>query len=383
MRSVVLLSGWLALTMTACTEEGWKETQAFTIIAPPEDCDEPGGCPTNSPIVDTYPFHDLSTRRGEKNKQEIAIEKFMVGGSEYDFTVEHGRILATRNGTIFVDGPDLEGGRLWLRRDAATYIVEIVDVVPVKMWARLNSRQPRPEIEVYELKWIPGDRGELPPPHLPPWKNICDDAMLPADSIELDLPAAPGAPDGSTWSSAPSAPSETYIPNSVTFVFEGDRIDAVTKQVYDFDKAWINLGCAGHLLSKMHLMGHVAATASMGYVTTRLERTAIMKMFAADYCGGGRPFTVPGVPLQWHDHRDWLKYSPPQANYAVEARWTARGASCLSVPRADAQPTDDSRAEFPDGVGVAITQECPVSPPPCSNQNNQDFAGAHLITVSP
>jgi hypothetical protein len=263
----------------------------------------------------------------------------------------------------------------------------IADVTHVNMWAKLSPSATRPQIEVYKLKWVfPSSNGEVPPVHSPLWKNICDDAMLRADSIELDLPAAPG----STLTSARAAPipapppSETYIPNDVTFVFEGERINAETKLIYDFDLAWFNLGCAGHLLSKMHLMGHVAATAEMGYVTTLAERQTIMRMFAADYCGTGKAFTVPGIRLQWHDHRNWLPYSPetPPLEYDVEARWTPYGAACLAIPRVEAYPTDDSDAEFPDGVRLAIDEEC-QRPPACWNQNARDLAGTHMITVNP
>jgi hypothetical protein len=378
MRSVVLLSGWLALTMAGCAEEAVKHIEAFTIG---DDCTDPGGCPTNSPVIATYKFHDLNVD-GAENVQGFKIEKFQIGPRFPDFSVEDGRIVARTNGAVYAEGAGLVGGKLWLRHNTNTYIMLIAEVRTVGMWARIDPAQPRQRIEVYHLKWITHTGGAVPPDG-PPWKNICDDVMLPANSIELDLPAPP---DGSTGTSTPSAPnpaSDTYIPNFVTFVFEGERINAATRKIDGFDKAWFNLACAGHLLSKMHLMGHVAATESMGYVTTIPERQAIMKMFSADYCGTGKAFTVPGVTLQWHDHRGWLDYfpSPVPDTYAVEARWTDTGATCLNVPRAAAHSTADSRARFPDGIDVAIANEC-VKPPPC-NPDPEDFAGAHLITVNP
>jgi hypothetical protein len=385
MRFVVLLRCWLALTMAACTEEAWNQTEAFTIAVPPDDnCTGPG-CPTNSPVIDTYVIHDLSTRRLEANLQEIAIERFMIASGEADISVENGRIRAKRNGTVVAERQDLKGAKLWLRGpENARYVIVIADVLNVRMWAKLASNATRPPIEVYRLNWVtPTPDGEVPPPYSPLWKNICHDAMLPENSIELDLPKSRG---GSTLSSAvtpptlPTPPSETYIPNFVTFVFEGERINSATKVIYDIDTAWFNLGCAGHLLSKMHLMGHVAATIPLGYVTTVPERQTIMKMFAADYCGNGRAFTVPGIHVQWHDHRHWIPYfpSPAPVTYDVEARWQPNGAACLNVPRVDAN----------NGVGnatrAAVAAECPMRGFPLCNQNPENFpAGIHMITVNP
>jgi hypothetical protein len=374
MRFVVWLTGWLAWTMAACTTAATESWQGARSYLNGDSCDEAGQCPTNSPVIGTYVLHDLSTRAGEINDQGLRIDRFTLGASELDFRVEEGRILAKNNGVIVAQGRALLGGLLWLRNESpngANYIVKIADVTTVGMWALLSPDQVRPRIEVYRLQWTL-DTGEVPPAG-PAWKPICEAAMPSDDHIDLDVPA----PGGGTPSSLinPTFPpfhrSETYVPRDVIFVAEGDRLNAATREVVGFDPAWFNIGCAGHLLAKMHLMGHVAATAPMGYAATIPERQAMMKMLSADYCGTGKAFTVSGVRVQWHDHRRWFEYSPYPAPtwYDVEARWDETGATCLGSPR--------------HATRAAVTAECPTRSFPACDQDEENFAGAHIVTVNP
>jgi hypothetical protein len=99
----------------------------------------------------------------------------------------------------------------------------------------------------------------------------------------------------------------------------------------------------------MHLMRHTKAGAAAAdghlvdghapYYTTLAQRQAMLKMFAADYCGTGRAFTVDGQPLQYRDSTHWYPgASTPSlpdswAARGVEALWSERGAVCLDTPR--------------------------------------------------
>jgi hypothetical protein len=129
-----------------------------------------------------------------------------------------------------VSGAALEDAELWLQRRGVAYVLKIASVEKVRMWAQLgpNRRPPEPEIEAYRMEWSDVN-GSVPAGQ---WRNVCADAMLPVHSIEL-----------------------RGVSNDLTFVFEGERIDPRRKTIYDFDVHWFNLGCAGHTLMKMYLMG--------------------------------------------------------------------------------------------------------------------------------
>src|SRR5262249_14182323 len=81
--------------------------------------------------------------------------------------------------------------------------------------------------------------------------------------------------------------------------------------------------------------------------TDPLQRQAMVKMFAADYCNTGEAFTVDGHPLLYDDSKHWFApgsigvpavsvapdgtLSPPGST--MEALWTDHGALCVSQPR--------------------------------------------------
>jgi len=362
LRTVSMFAAVVAFA--ACMDLPGRAAQEATAVqALEDDCQAGGVCPTNSPVVATFPFIDMPFNREWTNTQGFSIKAFLIGGVDHEFRVTAGHIKGMGRGGP-VTGPALEGAQLWLRRGtAAEYVLRINHVTPVKMWARIPSIppvSPIPQTEAYEIDWAEVFDGQP----VNDWKNVCAEARRPpGDDVEL-----------------------LGAPNTVTFVFEGERIDARAKRIYDFDTRWFNLGCAGHTLAKMYLMGHVAAAAAAapGYVTTIDERQTIMKMFAADYCGTGYAFTVPGMPLGWQDDKRWAHYVPPITGFQVEARWTPTGAACLNAPRAEANGTADTAAMWPHGIRAEITARCPDKVlPVCTNGNIQAFDGYHMVTANP
>jgi hypothetical protein len=325
------------------------------VPVPGDDCTDPGGCPTNSPVIATFPFHELSVKPMLPNAEGFTVTRFLIQENDHELRVEAGQIRG-RRGADIVTGRELAGAQLWLRRGTTEYVLRIRSVVRASMWARLDPDRAAPEIEAYVLDWTGVVAGQ--PANR--WRNICAAATLPV-----------GASD------ALGAPSDA------TFIFEGERIDPTAKVITGIDRDWFNLGCAGHLLAKMYLMGHVEAASSLGYFTTLEQRQTLMKMFAADYCGTGTSFTVPGIRLQWQDDNLWARYPGPLADLEVEARWTPTGATCLNVPRVMANPSSDSIAKWPDGVVPAIAAQCPaLLGVPC-HPDIQDTDGAHLVTANP
>jgi hypothetical protein len=345
------------VAIAGCGLDAVEIETSMTEQAVQDICDSDGVCPTNSPVVKTFPFIDLYVLPNQQaNAQGFVISRFEINGVSHGFRVQNGRISGQLGNTI-VTGNGLNGAELYLRRAGTEYVLRIKSVVPIRMWAKLTPASLPLQVEAYELEWAHVLGGNP----ISQWLNVCRAAMLKYGSPDLVY-------------------GSSLVQNYVTFVIEGERIDPKAKAITGWNTNWINLGCAGHTLMKMYLTGHVGIAASMGYFTTMDERQTMMKMFAADYCGRGHPFTVPGVPLQWQDHRGWLSYTGTVAT--IEARWTPNGAACLNVPRVMAHPTSDSRAQWPFTVIPEINAHCPALLSTSCAASPQDFFGYHLVTAN-
>lgn len=349
----------VAMALAACTEVPGEPSGESTVVQATEtgDCQLDGGCPGNSPVIATYPFHELNLA-GQPNKQGFAIVKFVIDGTELEFGVGNGEIYGHRNDAVVAAGAAVTGGELWLVRGTDQYVLKINAVVPVQMWAAPGPGQSPATIRAYELTWA-----QLGPSGRPEgqWSNLCVAAMRPPHDVDL----------GNT-------------PNHLTYVFEGERIDPKQRTIVGIDPSWFNLGCAGHTLMKMYMMGHVAAAHRHGYSTTPDERQTVMKMFSADYCNAGYAFTVPGVPLRWQDDRGWYPYRQT-SNLQLEARWTPTGASCINLSRVTANFNANAalRARWPNGIEPELRARCKVVPPRCRDSDPARFDGHHIVTANP
>jgi hypothetical protein len=106
-----------------------------------------------------------------------------------------------------------------------------------------------------------------------------------------------------------------------------------------------------------------------------------LKMFAADYCGGGVPFTIPGQPLEWKDDHNWMAIIRESK---LEVRWIPEGAKCLLTPRLLANPSPAGNASFPLGIVQTIRAVCGANTPPaCDDEDLTHQGGYHLISANP
>lgn len=304
-------------------------------------------CGTNSPVIATYAFHELNVR-GLANAEGFAITKFRKGATPYQVAVVGGQLVGTSPGGATISGQQLIGAQLVVSRGLTNYVIKVEALAAVPYYAK-RPGSPVPSLEAYRLLVSSTSPGTDTP--YGDWRNLCARPLVRAD---------------------------LNLPGDMAVVFEGDRIDPDRKRVYGYDTSWFNIGCAGHTLAKMYLTGHVAAAANDGYVTTRDERQTILKMFSADYCGTGKPFTVAGVKLSWADDHQWMSHALGAID--LEARWTPYGAQCLNVPRLVANPTVAGDAAFPGGVGAAIAAECGL--PACPNPDPYQIT-THLVSANP
>lgn len=322
-------------------------------IKPP--CDEMG-CGTNSPYFDNRGFYWLYKDSTKTTPDGFRIWKFTdKNGDPMTFDVIDSRIYGTKPGSS-ITGPLLVGSKLWVAfRNRPLYVIKIVAVDRVMSWAKKPNTAGYP-IDTYWFQWS-GDNEKF--------QDMCQ-----GDHLD----------------------DEMGMNTHHTIVFEGDQIDAAKKTVASsINTDVVNFGCAGSALAKMALTAHNEVGAHHGYGTSPAERTTILKMFSADYCGDGTPFTVGGQKLQWADNQQWMTVQPFAQ---LEARWTPTGPACLNVPRIDKNPTPLSQSTFPSGAVDAIeshmilapdgTQHLCQLPPPCpAGSSAYQPGGFHLISSNP
>jgi hypothetical protein len=334
-----------------------------------------GGCDTwmcgsNSPQIAEFGFWDLHTppnafTPGKPNEAGLSLVRFEKGAGKYLPRVIKGKLIAlpitaAPPFNVVLAGSSLVGGSLLLKNGARQFKIQVDATGEVRSWAQPNDPAlPTVWLETYLLNW-----SEM-------------------------------APDGSynrfvNMCSHPGGRDDTGMNGPLSFqtlLFEGDRIRATKKTIYDVDTTWFNLGCAGSALAKLALSGHTEAARRAPTVNTNPpERHTLLKMFTGDYCGDGKPFTVAGQPLNWADDRGTMKMaalvaSPPRL-VVREARWTPDGAACLDKPRVDVHWTLLGEQTFAANGPVLdqVLAHCPGLRP-CDG-GTLDFNGYHLVTAT-
>lgn len=306
------------------------------------------GSGMNSPEIDHVGIHDVPTKAGLVTANGFRLHAVERLGKPQSLRVIGSDVETTdrATGIVRVGATALPVDIVLVNdRSGATYTLRIDARSTATFWARPNGKSlVTPTYFVTWKKGLPQASGEV--------RNICTQPIL--DQV--------GGMDGSH-----------------VVLFEGDRIDARAKTVAAPDPVWFNLGCAGHALMKLHMVGHTqgALVRSAGLLaTTRAQRQTFLKMITADYCGTGDSFTVAGQPLEYTDPLRWL---PLPAAGSLEARWTERGAACLNTPRIDANPTAEGSAVFGTTVKAEIAATCSI--PKCTGAAGDPFAG--WVSVNP
>lgn len=339
----------LAGSVSACATDADESDDAPSVVYAFNNCPD-WKCGSNSPVIDNRGFHELNLA-GEKNDTGFVLDSVTVDGVPYRIQVRGASIYLTNIGTGDVKtGPGVEGAILHVRHVTSNlkYDVSIVDATRAPMWARADGALS--QTMTYQLGW----RVSTYSGTNSGFQSLC---------------------------SNPTNLSEPGMDVYHSVVFEGDRVDGDKIKDTAVDTSWINIGCAGSGLAKMHLTGHTEGAKNLGYVTTLAERTTMLKMLSADYCGMGVPFTVPGARLKWKDNKGWMTYS--SAANTVEAHWGPDGAKCLDKPRLQANPTPLGNETFGDGqvpnIRAQVNETCPGKVPTCSISSTLD----HLVSANP
>lgn len=331
------------------------------------DCDA-FMCGTNSPQIAEFGFWDLKLPTtvdvpGQRNNVGLQVLRFEKNTVHYLPRVHGGRLSAIDPATgAVLSGSALINGWLYLQNVTSTgtrfFRLRVVDVSSVGSWAVLNGQSVA--LESYTLDWAEFQNGSFGRINT----NVCKN---PPERTSPDLLTMTG--------------DNIYR----TLLFEGDRIDAAHKLDTGVDVSWFNLGCAGSALAKMALTGHTQASqVTQTFFTTLAERTTMLKMLTADYCGDGMPFTVAGQSVDWRDDHGTMQFydtNPPEPP-VLEARWTSSGAVCLSGPRVDVHWSQLGSTTFGTDVRDQVLAHCPQRMlQPCPDSS---FAtdGYHLLTAT-
>ncbi len=328
---------------------------------PGADGDEcpPWACGSNSPVIDFAGFHELN-RSGLVNAEGFKITAFrrLIAGVWQPFyadVVNASLVAKNASGAVVYSGSGVKGMLFTIVQGSSTYYMKVEDVARTVLWANIGGiTRVTP---TYRLTWSTSPAAGF--------------GARPVCGVSND-------PDG--------------IANYYAVLFETDRIDADAIKVTGDVSGWFNIGCAGHALAKQHLTGNTrAAAAIMGASVPSLnQRTANLKMISGDYCGGGDPFTVPGVPLHYKDVLGRMNNLESYTH--LEARWNETGAICLNTPRIDYTWTPAGSGTFPSGVETLLVappigQWCTgvypakLRPPPCTDLNLSNFQGGYVISV--
>lgn len=290
------------------------------------------GCGTNSPVFDAVAFFDLSEKR-LPNTAGYYIASFRKDSTSPDRRIDvlNGQILARSmaDGSVVASGYALLNWQLEIKHkdNGSYYKVQIAEVQNSKatpFWHNPNNLAVFPW--TYKLAWQTGN--------MTWWEEVCGN---------------------------PSGFSQDGLADFHAVVFEGDRIDGVSKVVYGEDASWFNIGCGGHALAKQHLTAHTRVASKLMQLPTPTfaQRTAHLKALVADYCGDGTPYTVAGEKLGWKSTNGFSNV--PAINAGVEAIWSETGAVCLTEPRIDQNQSMLGMQQFPNGVAEIVAKKCPKS----------------------
>ncbi len=330
----------------------------------------PWACGSNSPKIDVGVFHELN-RSGTipggtpvPNLEGFAVTAFRkfenTAWVSYTADVVNGTLVARNSaGKIIHTGAAVVGMVFTISKGTTVYYMRVAEFGRVVMWAA-NPAGNHPVTPTYRFTWS---------------------TTLPTSATSLQVNVCGANSDGDG------------MPDFQAVVYEADRIQSDPIRFSHEDPAWFNIGCAGHVIAKQHLTGNTKAAAAILGVTASPPnmRTANLKMISADYCGGGDPFTVAGMPLRWKDYTGRMNnLLVGQTN--IEARWNETGAICLNTPRADQNPTAYSLMKFPGGVSPLLApaagwctgiSPAKLRPPPCNDPSLVNFQGGYLISVNP
>jgi ADYC domain len=307
------------------------------------------GCGDNGVVIDGIHFWELNLAQ-QINDQKFRFLRFALteeqlgNGVLASLDIVGDRLIAMDSSGNTYSGEQLREGVLELvRTEGQTekhYLVKIMAVqdTPQQGQPFWTHNPTNAFVETYTFGWntLPED-----PDYSIRYRPMCETATAP----------------GENWNNLVAA-----------LVFEGERYDVHTKNIYYSPitpgQAWFNIACAGSVPAKMHLARRTSAASGGAFSSTiQNDRQAFLRMWTADYCGDGsthtvagqkirvrdkKPFALPNNPLPntegWIPHQGPVGFAPADVK-SYEAIWNSTGAVCLDTPRHGENTREEIAAE--------------------------------------
>ena len=301
------------------------------------------GCGGNSATVgDGIVFDELNVKPIARASGDVKLisAEVLVSGKRRAVTLNvQGQVLTAIDkltpATIYRDRQLLDMIFTIAHPDGRMYDVMVTKVCTDKESTQQGCNRlmfwvaPQDLVPYFELKVKKTHMRNPPPPGAPAYNKEDDRPIDPGFKEQLCKGEA--LTKDELWTSAPNA----------AIFYEGDHFDPKHKKVSPTVQpdGWFNIACAGAAPAKMHLLRHTTAGSDPSHQTTFPQRTAMLKMITADYCGDGKAWTADGTPLNYADAHSppWYTtqdFNPTNLDYKkVEAIWGPDGALCLNVPR--------------------------------------------------
>ena len=340
-----ITSYMLIALSAACAMEMPVETGETTQYIPSlGDTCPTWGCGENSPVMGPFGnWWDLHFG-GQANNDRLVVEGFFLGNTRLTPSLRGSRLSATKPSlplgtTVTLTGTQLNNAYFRLRAPSGEIFQLIIKSVnPVATSTVTYWVGPPTQIETYELKWNhPGEIESTPVCTNPP---------------ERDSGEGPGR----FWTRQTEA-----------ILFTGDRYSEDKEVSLTDTSGWMNIACAGSVLAKLHLNRHTTAGSTSTYVTTALQRQAMLKMYVSDVCGTGNAWTTAGTKLHFQQNQTatsvWTNLDGLE--YGFEAQWGPDGALCIDSHRRGTE-------YWPN-----IELDCGAAMPPACGNDPEDFVGAH------
>jgi hypothetical protein len=314
------------------------------------DCPDVGGCGLNGSWLGSgVQFRTLHLTAGVPNEQGLQIKEFRKGSELLRIDVRGQELLGySATGTV-LQGAALVGAQLLIEHVTVKGDIDRTYTLTIEPPAKLP---PNPDYTQFWAKC--NDPGCVPTPELYTF------SAMSSDGCEVRI-CKPGLADDFAGSLKGTA-----------VIFRGDLYDDDTYTVSNEPPATyngdvFNIACVGTSISKLHLLRHTVATGHPAHTVPPAERTTMLKLFAADYCGIGVPFTEDGLPIKLaFNSPDYtltdVGYIFTQPNReTIDAAWTPTGAACIGTSRVGRipppQPEGISGTD-PDALRTQINAIC-------------------------
>jgi hypothetical protein len=336
-------------------EKVMTKTAAILIlvsIVPASASAQSDGGPNSPRVGDGLFFDEIDVSGQGETWRGMKLRGVDANGySNPVLSVMDGQVLGVADGEGAKPNPVTAGTRLVFFHEPskAEYTVEIVSVGHIPYSVGPGS------LPAYELKWKKRKLATYPEKLPRLGCDGLDESTLEAEPDPVCLGDKAGLfPRELPGGDGPTAQLERahWRARYHAIVFDRDRYDSTKRIVLKprpKTSTWLNFACMGTSMAKMHLHRHTERGAHDGsyagakvYPTTLSQRTALLKMFTADYYGKGHPFTSEGTLITYSDIRNWFTAHPifknptfpePEEIKLFEAVWTNKGAFCLGKPR--------------------------------------------------